>query len=250
MTIPEILHQVELSIQMKEEQQYFLIHEARYKHILEQINQLTIDNETKPLKILDVGCFPYHLGAALEFMGFEVYGISSTHEPIKQKNITTCNIESDKFPYKDNYFDIVLCSEVLEHLPQSPLHAIHEMYRVLKPQGYVLITAPNIARSINRLKLLLGKTVSYPLFHVIENEGKGTNIYHRHNREYTLHELTTLLSHAKFSVELAQHFVSYTPFRRRVIPDRLIVKSGKVANYILMSLWATLRDTLLVVGEK
>jgi hypothetical protein len=84
----------------------------------------------------------------------------------------------------------------------------------------------------------------------MENEGKGTNIYHRHNREYTLHEISTLVRHANFSVVQGKHFVSYTPFRRRVIPDGPIIKSGKIANYILMSAWSSLRDTLLVVGKK
>ena len=249
MTISEILRAVERSIRKDEERQYFLIHEVRYKYILEKIATLRAGPVVK-MKILDVGCFPYHLGAALELMEYDVYGISSTHEPIKQKNVKTCNIETDKFPYKDNFFDIVLCSEVLEHLPQAPLHAIQEMYRVTAPQGHVLITAPNIARSINRVKLLLGKSVSYPLSHVVENAGKGSNLYHRHNREYTLREITTLLLHAKYSVETAEHFISYTPFRRRNKKDALWIKAGKLTNFALMNAISSLRDTLLVVGRK
>jgi 2-polyprenyl-3-methyl-5-hydroxy-6-metoxy-1,4-benzoquinol methylase len=201
-------------------------------------------------RILDVGCFPYHLGAALEMMNFEVWGISSKHEPIKNKNIRICNIESDKFLFKDNFFDIVLCTEVLEHLPQAPLHAIREMHRVLMPRGYVILTAPNIARSINRVKLLMGRNVSYPISHVIENKGKGSNLYHRHNREYTLRELTTLLMHERFSVETAEHFISYTPFRKKNKHDRLVIKAGKLTNFAIMNIVPSMKDTLLVVGKK
>ena len=39
----------------------------------------------------------------------------------------------------DEVFDVVLCTEVLEHLPE-PQRAIDEMYRVLKPGGRLLLT--------------------------------------------------------------------------------------------------------------
>jgi len=252
MTIKEILQKVESQIKTKEEREYFLIHEARYDYILKQIEKVTKHQNKKEtkLRVLDVGCFPYHLGLALEMMNFEVWGISSTHEPIKSPKIKVCNIETDRFPFKDNFFDLVVCTEVLEHLPQSPARALSEMRRVLMPQGILLLTTPNIARSINRGKLLLGKSVTYPLHQLLENDGEGSNIYHRHNREYTLKELTTILNHTHYSVDTATTFVSYTPNRRRIIPDPLWLKAGKTANFILMMMIAGLRDTLFVVARK
>jgi len=59
-------------------------------------------------------------------MGAEVFGIASAHEPIANKKVSILNIETDRFPYKDNTFDLVLCSEVIEHLPHSPVPAIRE----------------------------------------------------------------------------------------------------------------------------
>lgn len=250
MHIPDILRLVESNITSQQEKEYFFIHVARYGTILEEVRQIVSESGNARVKILDVGCFPYHLGAALEMMGYDVYGISSSHEPVKSKKIKTCNIESDRFPFEDNFFDLVVCTEVLEHLPQSPLNALRQIHRVLTPQGRLLLTTPNIARSINRLKLLLGKNVSYPLTHLLENDGEGTNIYHRHNREYTLKELSTIVRHAHFSVEIGKHFVSYTPMRRRIIPDPFWIKAGKYANYVLMLTIPSLRDTLLVVGKK
>lgn len=44
-------------------------------------------------------------------------------------------------PVPDAAFDVVLCSEVLEHIP-NPLAAIQEFARILRPGGTLLLTAP------------------------------------------------------------------------------------------------------------
>lgn len=43
--------------------------------------------------------------------------------------------------YTDNFFDAIVCSEVLEHIP-SREKAVKELYRVLKPGGRILISMP------------------------------------------------------------------------------------------------------------
>ena len=44
-------------------------------------------------------------------------------------------------PVPDKSYDVILCSEVIEHIP-DPISAIKEMSRILKPGGTLLITAP------------------------------------------------------------------------------------------------------------
>ena len=49
-----------------------------------------------------------------------------------------------RLPFEDNSVDIIISSEVVEHLP-DPMPAICEMARVLKPDGYAMVTTPNPA---------------------------------------------------------------------------------------------------------
>ncbi|MDP6415699.1 MAG: class I SAM-dependent methyltransferase, partial [Gammaproteobacteria bacterium] len=44
----------------------------------------------------------------------------------------------------DMQFDCVYCSQVLEHIPR-PDSALREFFRVLKPGGYVLVSAPHLS---------------------------------------------------------------------------------------------------------
>lgn len=44
-------------------------------------------------------------------------------------------------PESDNSFDCIMCIEVMEHLPE-PLAAVKEFYRLLRPEGKLIITAP------------------------------------------------------------------------------------------------------------
>lgn len=49
--------------------------------------------------------------------------------------------EITAIPVKEDSFDVVLCTEVLEHVP-DPVGAVKEMGRVLKPGGTLLLSAP------------------------------------------------------------------------------------------------------------
>jgi ubiquinone/menaquinone biosynthesis C-methylase UbiE len=58
-------------------------------------------------------------------------------------NNTKLDIVSDitSIPLPDQSVDAIMCTEVFEHIP-DPISAIREFGRLLKPGGYLLITAP------------------------------------------------------------------------------------------------------------
>lgn len=103
------------------------------------------------------------------------------------------NIESDRFPYPDGAFDVVLCCEILEHLLMNPVDMIAEIRRVLSDDGVLVITTPNVARLVNCLRLTSGENIYDPY--------SGFGPYGRHNREFTLEEVEFLLDFMGFDTE-------------------------------------------------
>jgi ubiquinone/menaquinone biosynthesis C-methylase UbiE len=88
-------------------------------------------------KLLDVGCGwrPYEktfFAAAEKYVGLDYLSDRSKPDIIGS---------AQAIPLPDNSFDTVASTEVLEHVP-DPLKAMREMCRVLKPGGYLILTAP------------------------------------------------------------------------------------------------------------
>ena len=103
------------------------------------------------------------------------------------------NIESERFPYEDGTFSVVLFCEILEHLPVDPIHALAEIHRVLRPGGTLILTTPNAARLDNLYRVMDGRNMYETL--------SGYGVYGRHNREYTVSELNDLLGGSNFAVD-------------------------------------------------
>jgi ubiquinone/menaquinone biosynthesis C-methylase UbiE len=62
----------------------------------------------------------------------------------KEKNINAylVDVSAEPLPFPDNFFDIVICLETLEHL-MNPYFAMMEIRRVLKEKGRLICSVPN-----------------------------------------------------------------------------------------------------------
>ncbi len=100
------------------------------------------------------------------------------------------NLELEKLPVDGSRYDQILFCEVLEHFTMNPLHWVLELRRVLKDDGLLVLTTPNVARFENVCALIEGRNLYDPY------SGYGPHGWH--NREYTRHELHMLMRHAGF----------------------------------------------------
>jgi SAM-dependent methyltransferase len=102
----------------------------------------------------------------------------------------TCGIfecDKDRLPFDDESFRIVLFCDCLEHLIVDPVWSILEFNRVLEHGGHLVISTPNAAAVSRVAAILNGRNPAS------ENVLKPMSIYQRHNREYTLREVSDLV---------------------------------------------------------
>ncbi len=101
----------------------------------------------KDRKFLDIGSA---LGLLLNYVkakGWEPVGVEICKESAEyaRKNfgVKIHNKTLEQTGFKSNTFEIVHMSHVIEHVP-SPQDTIVEIYRILKPGGYLIITTPRV----------------------------------------------------------------------------------------------------------
>jgi SAM-dependent methyltransferase len=87
---------------------------------------------------LDIGCRDGYWSKWLESQGYKVTSLDI--EP-HYRGAIKHNIETG-LPIKRNSFDIIFCTEVIEHL-HNPKFVIKEIDRVLKKKGKSVLTTPN-----------------------------------------------------------------------------------------------------------
>ena len=131
--------------------------------------------------VYDLGCGTGYLIDKLDNMGFDSYGIDveKLHHKVFVANL------NDNIPFDNSSGDIVVSLAVIEHL-ENPEKFLSEIYRILKPQGKIILTTPSkLAKPILeflafKLKIIDAKEIS------------------DHKRYYSLKSLQQALKQAGF----------------------------------------------------
>lgn len=115
---------------------------ATFKKRLEQIEKFS-----KPGKLLDIGCaFGFFLELAKKHkwlaQGIEISQAGYNYAKNNLKlNVTNKPLEEANF--KSSSFDVVTIFDVIEHIP-NPQKTVKEIRRILKPNGLIVVTTPDI----------------------------------------------------------------------------------------------------------
>lgn len=93
------------------------------------------------LRVLDVGAGTGQYSGLFAHCEYRTHDFGQ--EPTTMGNYTNLDYVSDitDIPVPDGSFDVILCTEVLEHVPE-PIKVLWEICRILRPGGSLLLTAP------------------------------------------------------------------------------------------------------------
>jgi 2-polyprenyl-3-methyl-5-hydroxy-6-metoxy-1,4-benzoquinol methylase len=112
-----------------------IVDTQRYNFIKQVIEQNNISGV-----LLDLGCGNKPYKTIYDKHSKESIGIDVQTTPHKNPNIDVY-YDGENIPFEDNRFDVVLCSEVIEHV-KHPFNFLQEIHRVLKPGGTLILTCP------------------------------------------------------------------------------------------------------------
>jgi len=112
-------------------------------------------------KLLDLGCdrgdITLKLGSKIQTK--KLYGVEVVPERIKEAEKNGVKVKNfdlnNEFDYKSNQFDVVFTNQVIEHLADTD-NFLGEIYRILKPGGYAIISTENASAWENIFASIMG----------------------------------------------------------------------------------------------
>lgn len=137
---------------------------------------------SKQGKALDVGCRDGYWSKKLMNKGYSVESIDVEPHYASAKKIDVDN----GLPYKNESFDLIWCSEVLEHL-KDPELVLVQMSKLLKKNGIIVVTVPNSYFWLMKLFYITGftpKIMQNPGHLHFFTEASFKNILPRHAHIY------------------------------------------------------------------
>jgi len=125
-------------------------------------NILSLLERNQSSRFVDLGCDDGSLTieVARKIGTQAIYGLEINQERLvdccKKEICVIAGDLEDSIPFKSNSFNVVLSNQVIEHVCNTDF-LLREIYRILKPDGYAVISTNNISSWTNIAALLFGK---------------------------------------------------------------------------------------------
>jgi ubiquinone biosynthesis O-methyltransferase len=205
-------------------------------------------------KVLDVGCAAGGLSKRLADMGLNVHAIDVLEKSIEvakefsnSPKITYEVRDIIKEPFLEESFDCITFLETIEHV-ENPATFFREFHRILKKNGYLVISTPN-ATSLKNVLYALSyrkKSKQKQVIKEISEEtlGTGTQLEHIYNWDFPT--LVRLLDRCGFEV-VDHSFARSGPIVIPIFGKRIQIIKG---NSKILNRFGPLKTTLIMKARK
>lgn len=162
-------------------EQKSVANKSRIQSTLDQLNGIIEDGD----HVFDLGCGDGTMGTLLTnthvvtIDGCDISEVALERATNKYRNVYQLNIDDEHTPVNSNSYDVVICTDVLEHT-LSPIRVLNEIERILRDDGFAVISVPNFGFIRYRINSLVGEIPS-----IIIDE--------RHYNTFTISRLRDLL---------------------------------------------------------
>ncbi len=233
-----------------------------FKRFLFSLDLLSHRAPIQNKKILDVGSGIGIMAMVLKNLGAESFGVDKFIFPDEPENfysisdfdklkriweenglkIIRADAAKERLPFDDSYFDVVICDATIEHLDESPQTLFKGVHRILKNGGIFMVTTPNLANFLRRLRFLFGRSPNWDIKDYFES---GSN-FRGHRREFTVSEISRMLEWSSFEIiEKKIKNIFFNP--KKLLAGRRVV--SQLCN-ILSCPFPSMREMIYVIVKK
>ena len=138
-------------IDLKTSNQYDVYYNEKNLHVPDFIQENTIrlietfNSYRQNNRLLDVGCGAGSILKGAKMLGWDAQGLEIAPvavEYLRSQGFTITNTYLEKTSYPANFFDVIVISEVLEHVTE-PLDFLMTVAQVVRPSGLIYVTTPH-----------------------------------------------------------------------------------------------------------
>lgn len=176
---------------------YFTYHKKRYLRMALSLKNHFPD---KDLVVLNIGSHYLHVSLLFQFLGYKVDSldvaefwnldfIKARAEKYRLKSVIDNNFETlNSLADLDNKYDIVLFTEILEHITFNPILFWKKLYKLTKNKGIIYISTPNSMCLANIVKSI-ARIITFRGIGIPVNAIFNTVTYGHHWKEYSSSEI-------------------------------------------------------------
>ena len=189
---------------------YLAAHRHEYVRTICDVLEFTRRTSTK--RVLEIGAFFGLVALTLKKFGLDVVAADIPEymempeqvERFGRSGVARASVRLQDYvmPFEDERFDVIIMTEVLEHLNFNPVPLIKEINRIGAKNSLFYLSLPNLAYYMNRLRFLFGKSMLQSVGSYFSQVTPGSlEIVNGHWREYTKAEIVEMLTRLGYTFE-------------------------------------------------